>query len=127
MAIEKTGDRLVIVSNRLPFQVQVDDRKVEFAETTGGLVTGLNAFLEGLPMQNGGPKEYLWIGWPGSTIEEDIKSDVTARANVEFNSFPVYLSTQEMDQFYHGFCNKTLWPLFHYFTSDVLELYLTKL
>jgi trehalose 6-phosphate synthase/phosphatase len=119
MANGKTYKRLIIVSNRLPFQVAIDNGDIKFSETTGGLVTGLKSFLDGLSEQNGGPREYLWVGWPGSTIEEGKKKEVSTRAQAEFNSLPVFLSTEEMEQFYHGFCNKTLWPLFHYFTSDV--------
>ena len=32
---------------------------------------------------------------------------------------PAFLSADDMNQFYHGFCNNTLWPLFHYFPSYV--------
>ena len=34
-----------------------------------------------------------------------------------FESYPVFLTEEEMEQFYLGFCNSTIWPLFHYFTS----------
>ena len=34
-----------------------------------------------------------------------------------FHAHPVFLSDRSMDKFYHGFCNKTIWPLFHYFPS----------
>jgi trehalose 6-phosphate synthase/phosphatase len=34
-----------------------------------------------------------------------------------FHAHPVFLSARAMDQFYHGFCNKTVWPLFHYFPT----------
>lgn len=35
----------------------------------------------------------------------------------EFKAYPVFLSEMAMEKFYHGFCNKTIWPLFHYFPS----------
>ncbi len=34
----------------------------------------------------------------------------------EFNAHPVFISEDEMEDFYHGFCNSTIWPLFHYFS-----------
>jgi trehalose 6-phosphate synthase/phosphatase len=34
-----------------------------------------------------------------------------------FNATPVFLPEESMERFYHGFCNRTLWPLFHYFTT----------
>ena len=39
------------------------------------------------------------------------------RARDEFCSYPVFLTEEQMERFYLGFCNATLWPLFHYFTS----------
>jgi trehalose 6-phosphate synthase/phosphatase len=38
-------------------------------------------------------------------------------AKEHFNAYPVYLSEEEMEHFYQGFCNTTIWPLFHYFPS----------
>jgi len=35
----------------------------------------------------------------------------------DFNIYPVSLSKRDIDQYYHGFCNKTIWPLFHYFSQ----------
>lgn len=35
----------------------------------------------------------------------------------EFNCYPVFISKKDIEKFYYGFCNKTIWPLFHYFTS----------
>ena len=35
----------------------------------------------------------------------------------EHNCFPVFLKRSEIDKYYYGFANRTLWPLFHYFTS----------
>jgi len=61
----------------------------------------------------------VWIGWPGITIKDQIKEIVKSKFLSEFNSYPIFLSDSTMDRFYNGFCNKTIWPLFHYFTSNV--------
>ena len=53
--------------------------------------------------------------WPPST-----KQAVKAYAAKEFKALPVFLPEEQMDRFYHGFCNKTLWPLFHYFPDLTL-------
>jgi trehalose 6-phosphate synthase/phosphatase len=57
------------------------------------------------------------VGWPGSTVEEGEKDVLKSRLLSEHHAHPVFLSERSMDKFYHGFSNKTLWPLFHYFPS----------
>jgi trehalose 6-phosphate synthase/phosphatase len=109
--------RIVIVSNRLPFSVSTEDGTPHFRESTGGLVTGLSSFLVSLRNQNKLPKEYLWIGWPGEFVEPAVRGRIEDEARLRYNSCPVFLSREDMDQFYLGFCNKTIWPLFHYFPS----------
>jgi trehalose 6-phosphate synthase/phosphatase len=111
------GRRLIIVSNRLPFSVVRTEGGHEFRETTGGLVTGLGSYLASIGAGSNGLAEYLWIGWPGGTVEKEYRQQIASRVLKEFRSVPVFLSEEEMDRFYLGFCNKTLWPLFHSFPS----------
>ena len=107
--------RLVIISNRLPFTVREEEGKFLFEESSGGLVTGLSGYLD---RQKGQPGfECLWVGWPGAAVPPERESEVTAQALVQHNCLPVYITPKEMDRFYHGFCNRTLWPLFHYFPN----------
>ncbi len=118
MNVESLGEgRLIIVSNRLPFTAREEKGEIRFDESAGGLVTGLNTFLDSykyhLPRQG----KYIWLGWPGSTIPEKFEDQVRARAMTECGSYPVFLSETDMEHFYWGFCNKTIWPLFHYFPS----------
>jgi trehalose 6-phosphate synthase/phosphatase len=109
--------RIVVVSNRLPFTVVQDGERIQFDESVGGVATGLRALLtssqSGLPHES----EYLWVGWPGSTIKDEVRDEVRSRALAEFSSFPVFLSEQDVENFYQGFCNETIWPLFHYFPT----------
>ena len=114
--------RLVIVSNRLPVNVRADGTDMRFEESTGGLVTGLRSYLKDLPVATVEPSSYLWVGWPGETVPATEQENVTARLRKSFNAAPVFLTDREMEDFYLGFCNKTLWPLFHYFTSYVAYL-----
>ena len=102
--------RLLIVSNRLPVSVEKRRRGLRFEPSVGGLATGLRSFYKAY---NG-----TWIGWPGISQEkiEAEEQDVKARLSAE-NCYPVFLSQQDTDDYYHGFCNKTLWPLFHYHPS----------
>ncbi len=110
--------RLIIVSNRLPFSVARANGGYEYRETTGGLVTGLASYLSSVGSDPNGPAEYVWVGWPGGTIEPEAQRGITERALKQYHSVPVFLSEEEMDRFYLGFCNKTIWPLFHSFPSQ---------
>jgi trehalose 6-phosphate synthase/phosphatase len=109
--------RMIIVSNRLPFTVREDAGELKFIPSVGGLATGMSSYLEYLRYHPALSTDYLWVGWPGSTIPPEEKRNVYSRALSEFNSLPVFLSEEEIEQFYQGFCNKTIWPLFHYFPT----------
>ncbi len=108
--------RVVIVSNRLPFNVRVDKGDLAFSESTGGLVTGLASYLEERQRALGS-SSHLWVGWPGGTVAPPLRETLKEKAQELFVSYPVFLSKQEMEQFYLGFCNATIWPLFHYFPT----------
>jgi len=102
---------LIIISNRLPFSVVKKNNRISFQSSAGGLATGLGSFY----------KTYnaLWIGWPGIVLEklrEKEKVQIRERLKIERN-YPILLSQKDIDNYYYGFSNKTLWPLFHYFPS----------
>ena len=108
--------RVVVVSNRLPFTVAQGDEAIVFHESAGGVATGLRALLasgEGSPSTS----DFMWVGWPGSTISDEFQERVRSKAFSEFGCCPVFLSADDFENFYQGFCNKTIWPLFHYFPS----------
>ena len=101
--------RLVIISNRLPITVNRSDGELHYHPSAGGLATGLNSLDESY--------HKIWIGWPGQDIaneweREAIKNDLMKRSLV-----PVFLTEREIDLYYEGFSNKTIWPHFHYFTE----------
>ncbi|MCI0607168.1 bifunctional alpha,alpha-trehalose-phosphate synthase (UDP-forming)/trehalose-phosphatase [bacterium] len=104
--------RLVIVSNRLPVCAQTLGQGFTFVRSVGGLATGLKTFLDTATDS----LETLWVGWPGITVSEVDKQKVISELQ-RLGSYPVFLSEDEMENFYHGFCNKTIWALFHYFPS----------
>jgi len=102
--------RLLIISNRLPVSVEKRKRGLRFEPSIGGLATGLRSFYKAY---NG-----TWIGWPGINLEKikEEEQDVEARLLSE-SCCPVFLSQHDIEDYYHGFCNKTIWPLFHYYPS----------
>ncbi len=102
--------RLLIVSNRLPISIQKRKKKLQFDPSVGGLATGLGAFYKS--------RDSIWIGWPGIAQEKIAgeEKDIEARLLSE-SCYPVFFSEHDVEDYYHGFCNKTIWPLFHYFTQ----------
>ncbi|MBN2337114.1 MAG: trehalose-6-phosphate synthase, partial [Acidobacteria bacterium] len=110
-----TAGRLIVVSNRLPFTARESEGGLEFTPSVGGLATGLASYRETLQERPQGPRRFLWVGWPGSTVSQERQREVRARSLAEFSAVPVFLSEAEIDKFYQGFCNKTIWPLFHCF------------
>lgn len=108
--------RLIVVSNRLPVIVEKSDSGWSFRQSAGGLVQGLSASI-GTILNITGSKDYTWIGWPGTSIEQNLQSKVKTDLLNKFNAYPVFMSEEEMEKFYLGFCNSTIWPLFHYMTT----------
>jgi trehalose 6-phosphate synthase/phosphatase len=106
--------RLLIVSNRLPITV-LDERTMTFQESVGGLASGLKAYLDSINATS--EYDYLWIGWPGTVVRGQKKELLRSKLISELKADPVFLTEAAMEKFYHGFCNRTIWPLFHYFPS----------
>jgi trehalose 6-phosphate synthase/phosphatase len=100
-------DRLVIVSNRLPIVIgRVDLGEWQVQPGSGGLVTALAPILR--------DRAGLWIGWPGTVEDVDLDGLVAIGSQDAGYMFkPVLLTTEEVDQYYFGFSNEIIWPLFH--------------
>lgn len=98
---------LIIVSNRLPVSVKKVDGALEFSRGEGGLATGLAQYTKS--------SKNKWIGWPGiasddlSERERQLISDELRKSNC----YPVFLTQKQLDEFYNGYSNSILWPLFH--------------
>ncbi|MBZ9628959.1 bifunctional alpha,alpha-trehalose-phosphate synthase (UDP-forming)/trehalose-phosphatase [Psychroflexus sp. CAK1W] len=102
-------NKTIIVSNRLPLQVRIENDQIEVTPSVGGLATGLKSVhKEG----NG-----LWVGWSGITEEEltpELETKIS-KAVTKAQCVSVNLTQRDLDHYYYGFSNRTLWPLFHYF------------
>ncbi len=102
---------LVIVSNRLPISVGRDQTgALTFTTSSGGLATAMSSLSQ---------KNKIWIGWPG-IAEDDLTDDEKQQIADELEKHQcvaVHLSAQQIERFYEGYANDTLWPLFHYFQS----------
>jgi trehalose 6-phosphate synthase len=95
------GSQFVVVANRLPFDLErLPDGTATWKRSPGGLVTALEPLLR--------RRSGAWIGWPGvpDTDEEPIFVD-------GLHLCPVRLSENDLEEYYEGFSNATLWPLYH--------------
>ncbi|MEO8287052.1 MAG: bifunctional alpha,alpha-trehalose-phosphate synthase (UDP-forming)/trehalose-phosphatase [Chloroflexota bacterium] len=107
--------RLLVVSNRLPFTATEVEGELQYRGSAGGVASGLSSYFSSKGANTG---DYLWIGWPGGTIRKSSNRDKLRRVALDSHqSHPVFLSQDDMENFYQGFCNKIIWPLFHYFPS----------
>ena len=99
-------NRLIIVSNRLPFALDSTGEDLwTVTPATGGLVSAVEPVLR----DRGG----VWIGWPGiaGKIPQGPLAEATRDAG--YQVVPVALSEAERDEFYYGYSNEVIWPLFH--------------
>ena len=104
MTTEKT--RLVAVSNRLPIILKKVNNRWHIESGSGGLVTALAPVLR----NRGG----LWIGWPGTTEKTRLQPLLDeASVKTGYKLIPVPISPEEAENYYLGYANSVIWPLFH--------------
>lgn len=99
--------QVIIVSNRLPVSVKKDDGELQFYPSLGGLATGLASYVS--------DSRNTWIGWPGIASDElnEAEKQVIVAELKQHNCSPVFLSQRQIDEFYNGYSNSALWPVFH--------------
>jgi trehalose 6-phosphate synthase len=91
----------IVVANRLPVDLVVnEDGSRGWKRSPGGLVTALEPMLRG--------RDGAWVGWPGLP---DV--DVEPLEENGLLLHPVSLTASEVADYYEGFSNATLWPLYH--------------
>jgi len=105
--MELSKSRVIVVSNRLPIAIfKNESGGWEAAPGTGGLVTALEPIVR--------KSRGVWIGWPG--VSENAPYDnilAEYSANNDFKLVPVDITEKEVDHYYRGFSNRSIWPLFH--------------
>ncbi|XP_020226525.1 alpha,alpha-trehalose-phosphate synthase [UDP-forming] 1 isoform X3 [Cajanus cajan] len=98
--------RLLVVANRLPVSaIRKGEDSWSLEISAGGLVSallGVNEF------------ETRWIGWAGVNVPDEIGQKALTKALAEKRCIPVFLDEEIVHQYYNGYCNNILWPLFHY-------------
>ncbi len=104
--------KTIIVSNRLPVKISQEEGAFQYKSSEGGLATGLGSiYKEG---------DNIWIGWPGLPVSKSEHQKEIAQKLQKESMKPVFLTASEIEEFYEGFSNETLWPNFHYFNQYIV-------
>jgi len=107
-------EKLIVVSNRVPYNVKKVKGEIRYKKSVGGLVTALDPIL----CRRGGQ----WIGWNGySGYSRELSGELVVGKDCDQEGYSlklIGLSAKEIKNYYHGFANRSLWPLFHGFISQ---------
>jgi trehalose 6-phosphate synthase/phosphatase len=93
----------------LPVSIYSEDGNLKVTSSAGGLATGLKSYHKA--------NNSVWIGWPGNITSSVREKEKIRSLLAEQQCLPIYLDSGLIENFYDGFSNATLWPLFHYFTE----------
>jgi trehalose 6-phosphate synthase len=97
----KGTNNFVVVANRLPVdRITDEDGETTWRRSPGGLVTALAPVMRSY--------DGAWVGWTG--VPDDAPEPFSSGG---MDLVPVPLSADEIRNFYEGFSNATLWPLYH--------------
>ena len=102
--------RIIIVAYRLPFKLIRKKEEYYTVQNSGGLVSAILSLSEKMNSENNSSSKILWIG-----TGEKLLGDENIHTNFELH--PVEIPRKISEKYYGGFCNDTIWPLFHYFPS----------
>jgi trehalose 6-phosphate synthase/phosphatase len=98
--------KTIIISNRLPVKLSENNGGYSLIPSEGGLATGLGSVYQ----QSGN----IWVGWPGLEISDEAQQHKITNDLDEQNLKAVFLTQDEINNYYEGFSNEVLWPVFHY-------------
>ncbi len=97
---------LVLVSNRIPITFTTEDGVLKGQPASGGLVSALEPLLK----DHGG----IWVGSGGTEDSPRIRKILEkASGNNPYRYAPLFLTEEEQSNYYEGFSNEIVWPLFH--------------
>ena len=102
--------RIIIVAYRLPFKLIRKKEESYIVQNSGGLVSAILSLSEKMKPAPDSSSKILWVG----TGEKELGNE-TMHPNFELH--PVEIPRKISEKYYGGFCNDTIWPLFHYFPS----------
>ncbi len=102
---------LYIISNRLPLKVSKEKENFIYKRSEGGLATGLGSLDDF--------EEKHWIGWPGIFLDNETEKKEVIAGLLSQKLHPIFLTEDQIHDYYEGYSNSTLWPLCHYFYAYI--------
>lgn len=96
-----TDARLVVISNRVAVP-----KARGAAGAQGGLAGALHSALRN--------RQGLWFGWSGKQSESGRTGNISTQTSDDVTTATIDLSERDIEEYYNGYANSTLWPLFHY-------------
>ena len=100
------SQKLVLVSNRIPITFTTEGGKLKGVPSSGGLVSALEPLLK----DHGG----IWVGSGGTEDTPQIREILEqASGDSPYKYAPLFLTEEEQSNYYEGFSNEIVWPLFH--------------
>lgn len=103
--------KLIIISNRLPLKIIEEENEYKVIPSPGGVSTALDSLETNM--------QKCWIGWPGMYLDDDEDKEKINKQLQDQNFHPVYLTPEQIKNYYEGYSNNVLWPLCHYFLSYI--------
>jgi trehalose 6-phosphate synthase/phosphatase len=102
--------KVFVVANRLPVNIYKRKKDLKITQSPGGLAAMLRVLQE--------YGEVRFVGWPGYwTPNPNERKKISEILALDHQSYPIFIRPADLSKFYYGFSNRTLWPLFHYFSS----------
>ncbi|MEN6386325.1 MAG: bifunctional alpha,alpha-trehalose-phosphate synthase (UDP-forming)/trehalose-phosphatase [Phycisphaerales bacterium] len=93
---------IINVANRLPVTI---GEKITMS--SGGIVSAIEGIRKDYEM--------IWLGWPGESIQgKKSRAQIKKQLMNDYHCMPVFLENDEIEGFYNGFSNSSLWPILHY-------------
>lgn len=107
--------KIILVSNREPYSHEIKNKKINIQKSVGGLVTALDPLMQ---KSNG-----MWIAWGSGSADflmtNEEKKVLVPDKKPKYCLKRVKLSNTEVKNFYEGYSNQVLWPLFHFFIEKM--------
>ncbi|HEY8621576.1 MAG TPA: trehalose-6-phosphate synthase, partial [Dermatophilaceae bacterium] len=101
MTVARPTFDLVVAANRLPVDLVVDGHgRDTWQRSPGGLVSAMESVMPG--------RDAAWVGWAG-----DAGPAPKPFSQDDLYLHPIGLTSAEIEEYYEGFSNDTLWPIYH--------------
>ncbi len=123
--------RLFVVSNRLPVSIEKNDDELVVRQSSGGLVSAIKGYFERPDVQAENFTEKIWVGSVDASEDLWLQAQASGLFPGGFTIEGILPDKALYNDYYNGFSNSTIWPLFHYFPSltyykkDQFEAYRT--